>query len=353
LLAREGDFIETTDDLIFDVKGLVHPKTHVIAFLRYFPDPEGTRFRNGVPYKKVYTLKERYQIVKEKFPRYLYQDSQVKDTLLQAVPREYIRKIYQPQEYLSGITNLKASQVKSLPPHEKILRDFALVLHKASEVSLTAMGVSGSFLVGLPTPQSDLDFMVYGSQNGHKVYEAMEELFQNPDSPIRRYRLEELKKLWEFRSQDTSGSFEEFLSFEQQKRLQGKFETGVALDFYIRLVKDWDEIKESYEDYRYTPLGTALVEGVILGEEDGVFTPCRYPLAVRQFSPILPFSATPKSAGSIREIISYRGRFCEVRKGETVKVRGIVERVEGIQGDPYLRLIVGNHKLDFLKICDY
>ncbi|MBD3350653.1 MAG: hypothetical protein GF364_04115, partial [Candidatus Lokiarchaeota archaeon] len=35
--ALEGDFIETKESLIFDVKGIKHPKNHVIAYLRYFP----------------------------------------------------------------------------------------------------------------------------------------------------------------------------------------------------------------------------------------------------------------------------------------------------------------------------
>jgi hypothetical protein len=33
----EGDFIETYDHLIFDVKGFLHPKDRIIAFLRYVP----------------------------------------------------------------------------------------------------------------------------------------------------------------------------------------------------------------------------------------------------------------------------------------------------------------------------
>jgi len=39
--AREGDFLETLEGLIFDVKGLLHPDARVIAYLRYLPDPHG------------------------------------------------------------------------------------------------------------------------------------------------------------------------------------------------------------------------------------------------------------------------------------------------------------------------
>ncbi len=47
LMVREGDFIETHEGLVFDVKGLVHPPERVIAFLRYYPSPKGKRKRDG------------------------------------------------------------------------------------------------------------------------------------------------------------------------------------------------------------------------------------------------------------------------------------------------------------------
>ena len=36
-VAFEGDFLETNDGLIFDVKGLLHPPERKIAYLRYIP----------------------------------------------------------------------------------------------------------------------------------------------------------------------------------------------------------------------------------------------------------------------------------------------------------------------------
>ena len=46
--AREGDLIEIQDNVIFDVKGLVHPPNRVVAFIRYVPDPNGNRQRNRI-----------------------------------------------------------------------------------------------------------------------------------------------------------------------------------------------------------------------------------------------------------------------------------------------------------------
>jgi predicted nucleotidyltransferase len=48
LRVREGDFVESKDGWVFDVKGLVHPLDGVIAFVRYVPDEQGDRARRGV-----------------------------------------------------------------------------------------------------------------------------------------------------------------------------------------------------------------------------------------------------------------------------------------------------------------
>jgi len=81
----EGDFIENSEGLIFDVKGLVHPPDKVVAFIRYFPTSQGERRRNKVAYGKVYSLSERYMLLKEKSPEYLIYDS-VFDEKLCEVP---------------------------------------------------------------------------------------------------------------------------------------------------------------------------------------------------------------------------------------------------------------------------
>ena len=45
--AIEGDFVETIDSLIFDVKGFLHPPDRTIVYLRYVADPSGERQRQG------------------------------------------------------------------------------------------------------------------------------------------------------------------------------------------------------------------------------------------------------------------------------------------------------------------
>ncbi|MFX1578032.1 MAG: hypothetical protein ACFFBJ_00135, partial [Promethearchaeota archaeon] len=60
----EGYFIITTDGLIFEVKGIVHPRDRVIAYLRYVPTPSG--------YQKVYDLNERENYLRTNYSSYLW-----------------------------------------------------------------------------------------------------------------------------------------------------------------------------------------------------------------------------------------------------------------------------------------
>jgi len=56
----EGDYLETKENcLFFDIKGYHHPQDRKICFLRFFPDQNGDRTKEGKKYKKIYSLDER------------------------------------------------------------------------------------------------------------------------------------------------------------------------------------------------------------------------------------------------------------------------------------------------------
>lgn len=69
MLTREGDLIRTKANVVFDVKGTVHPKDKVIAFPRFIPQADGARKANNTTYGKVYSLNERFRIPTKTPPR--------------------------------------------------------------------------------------------------------------------------------------------------------------------------------------------------------------------------------------------------------------------------------------------
>lgn len=326
----EGYFIETIEGLIFDVKGLLHPPDRVIAYVRYVPDPKGERIRrNGIRYTKIYNLSKREEVIRQRFPEYTYYDKFF-SRWLQSIPVHRIRKVHNPCLKLREL--MKSKQKDKL---EAMTCEFAELLTSAG-VDLDSIGVSGSLLVELHTRNSDIDLVVYGEKEGRKVHEHLKKILKESEE-VRAYTTRELLRLYEFRSQDTHIPLDIFLKVEKRKVLEGIFRDR---DFYIRLVKRPKEYGESYGQRYYFPVGRAKVIAKVINDKDSIFTPCKYLVSeVKIVKGTIPYS--------LREIVSFRGRFCEQAvKGERVVVSGTVEVVKS--KSYYCRILIGEHVNDIM-----
>jgi len=314
LRAREGDFIETQEGLIFDVKGLVHPQDRVVAYLRYLEDPSGDRRRGDKTYTKVYSLSDSEH--------------------LQEVPHESISEIHQPAKKVSEL--LESSD---LDQAETEALELIQSLQDSTDVCLGKIGLSGSLLVGLHTEVSDIDVVVYGRQNCLSVHQALAQSMRDRKGPIQPYNLSDLRTLYEFRSKDTLMPLQEFIRLEQRKSSQGRFKRR---DFFVRFLLDWDEVDEKYGDRTYMPAGYTKIEARVVDDSEAMFTPCRY--IVSQVE-VLEGTNIPW----IKEIASLRGRFCEqAKRGERVIAQGKAERVVERDGTESFRLILGAKSSDFM-----
>ncbi len=324
---REGDVVETVDKVLFDVKGFVHPPNRVVAFIRYVPDPKGYRKKDELSYRKVYALVERYALLERAFPQYLVYDP-VFDERLCEVPLKDITRHYRPAERLQKLLRLD-----NLDEAESRALELIRILKETANVSWNELGISGSILVKLHTKDSDVDPVVYGSKSCYKVYFALKSLRENRESPIKPYEPKELKKLFEFRSKDTFMAFGDFVRTESKKVLQGKF---AGTDYFIRFLKNWNEVEERYGEVRYKSEGYVKIRARIIDDSEAIFTPCCY--RIRDVEILEGIHVEP-----IREIVSFRGRFCEqARKGEVVVAQGKVERVRRADKPEYYRVLLGN-----------
>jgi uncharacterized protein len=334
--AREGDLIRTGDNVIFDVKGLVHPPDKVVAFPRYIPDPSGTRGQPGSTYSKVYNLAERFMYLQRMKPKLIIADPVFGEKICE-VPTEQITKHYDP---IKALSNLR--KAKKLQPLEKKVVTLAEELHGASGIPWSALGISGSVMAGLFTLQSDIDPLVYGDKNCHRAYEALQTLLKSGQSRFKPYTRQELAALFDFRSKDTIMPFEDFEHVEARKAFQGKYE---GTDYFVRFVKDWKEVKEQYGDIVYSYAGYAKIAATIVDDSEALFTPCTYKLQnVR-------VSEGPKLE-AITEVVSFRGRFCmQAKPGENIIVQGKVEHVTDKRDDTeHYRVIIGNQPADFMAL---
>lgn len=326
---REGDFIETREGIIFDVKGLVHPPDRAVAFLRYYPSETGTRKRGGRTYAKVYKLEERFDILHREYPQFLYEDPMF-GRWLQGVPLASIKQVYQPNEVLE--------QLRAQGERDSLQEDvvtFAEIIQKASHISPKALGISGSILVNLHQPDSDIDLIVYGRQAAEAIQAALQRIHQKPDQNIAGYSRSTYQPIYDLRWKDSGIAFEEALQIDGPKAMHGTYHDR---HYFIRAILDWGDVDEKYGDRRYRQIGYVRARVHITDNTDGLFTPCRYEIA----------EVNMPNAKRIREIVSFRGRFSEhVQQGDVAIVRGTLEEVV-TKEEKWTRFLLGNNPRDLL-----
>ena len=332
--AREGDLIKTKSDVVFDVKGLIHPPNKIIAFPRFIPAPQGIRQSKDVTYAKIYSLSDRFKYLQQNHPDLIVFDEVFGETMCE-VPVSQVADHYKPEEKLWTLrtkNDLTILENKAL--------QLAQTLKAEANIPWSSIGISGSIMAGLTTDKSDIDPLVYGVENCRKAYLALQSLLKETESGFKPYSNDELKELFDFRSKDTEMSFENFAKVEVRKAFQGKF---MGTDYFVRFVKDWSEVGEQYGDMHFKNSGYLKIIAKIADSADSLFTPCTYDLAdveVVEGPKLVP----------IQQIVSFRGRFCEQAvNGEVIEAQGKVELVTNKKtGSEYYRLILGNKPSDYM-----
>jgi predicted nucleotidyltransferase len=329
--AIESHYLETEEGLFFAVKGLIHPPDRIVGCLRYFPDPKGDRQKEGFHYTRLYHFAEQVQFLQEHYPQYLAFEPTIQATL-QSVPLQAIRRVFDPRVRLQEL-----SRQDERDPLEEDAWAFTNQLHEISGISPTSLGISGSLLIGLHLSRSDLDVTVHGAQNCRSLHQALRRVLLGTSENISRLDEQGMEALYTERSADTRMAHNQFFRSERDKVIQGQFQ---GRTYFIRFLKELEETGETYGSLRYSPEGKAEIQGVISDDQDAIFTPCRYALGDVNF-----LNGSP--VNDLREIVSYRGRFCEQAwRGDTVQAFGTLELVRESSGRSWHRLLLGNHVED-------
>jgi len=300
----EGDFIETIDGLFFAVKGFRHPVDRVIAYLRYIPDPHGDRKLKKIRYRRVYDLEDTKNYLIKYYPVYLSWVDYISQTL-QTVPHTRIKRIYKPREALKKIYRNKKIKLNYLT------YEFISSLSNQSKVPKENIGISGSLLIGLATDNSDIDLIVYGEENGRKIYDGLMKM-RRDSSVTCPLDFKNATKIAFSRWGKTSIKTEKFIENEIEKRLHGLFNEK---EYFIRLIN-----VPIFEETA-KPLKLVMSRATIKEDKYSIFTPCTYKIEdiVGSGEIDLP---------NITELWSLRGKFTEqAKKGDVVEFKGTIEEV--------------------------
>jgi predicted nucleotidyltransferase len=111
-------------------------------------------------------------------------------------------------------------------------------------------------------------------------------------------------------------------------------------------VKDWNEIQENYGTVHYQTVGHAKIKASVTDDSQMIFTPCHYKIDNVEI-------VEGPEVESIREIVSFRGRFCEqARNGEFVTAQGKIEGVKGEGEQEFYRVLLGNKVSDCMILMN-
>ncbi|HDJ67261.1 MAG TPA: hypothetical protein ENF33_06090 [Nitrososphaeria archaeon] len=312
----EGFYVKV-DEMIMAVKGVLQPPGKVIAL------PTHLMLDGG--FKRIRSLEASLSYFIERYPEY-YDWFNFAGRKLPAPPLDVIDRIYSP---------LSMKHVEHISPEAERLRK---ILVKESGVDESFIGITGSILLKTYSPKSDIDLVIYGIENGRRVYESVNEL-------RRSGVLQCLKDDYELRKSrvDSSLQLNTWILVERSKILTGTFSGKVYTAKIVPLPSEyWESL-----DQECIEIGAANFIGEVIDDKYSILTPNKYLVLVKRrlFGEV--------REGEVVEVFSMRSRFAEMAShGDLVKVTGRLELVK-LHGKEWKRVFLGNCEKDVIISLHY
>lgn len=314
----------TKEGFVFNTFGYEHPNDRVFAFLKYIPHDKKTLFNiqfleRAWKYgdtrlyraEKLYTA-QNYQTFlstfRKNFPFYVFLDPYREKEVITA-PLDSIEKIYVPRECLMLLT--EAERRDSL---QELALKLVNLLSAESDIGLEDLGVHGSIALNMHSVKSDIDLVVYGSQNFRKLEETIDRLAK-------------------------VGALSYVISnrLDAARRFKGRYMKKL---FMYNAIRKPQEVKSKYGMFNYTPIKPIKCQCKIADDSEAMFRPAIY--KIDDYIPTDTASMVPKE--TVPElVVSMIGCYRNVaRKGDRIKVSGMLEHVENLEnGDVFHQVVVG------------
>jgi hypothetical protein len=289
---RLRDFVKARD-CYFSVLGYRNDQ-EVKCFLRYVPDEEGERERDGERFRK---------LSHDEAVSYAEKIGFYGDGIFR-VPYSEIQEVYKPEERLEEAMNY--DEVK------KIVEFF-------KNIPFHEMGVTGSRLIGLAGDESDVDFIVYG-----KWWFAAREMIKKG---IEERKISEPDdETWDFiyRKRKVKIPYEIFILHERRKYHRAFLGSTY---FDLLYVRGYEEIDRDIPEEKGRKLGKFEIEARVLDDSFIFDYPAYYPVEHEEIKAVLCFTHTFVGQTFQNESLIARGDI-EVINGEKYLIVGSKREVE-------------------------
>jgi predicted nucleotidyltransferase len=262
--------------------------------------------------EKLYTAKNYktfLDVFQKNFPDYIYYCPFRKKELL-TTPISLIDEVFIPKNCLKKL--LKVENPDNL---QKMAIDLLEMISDAAGVNMDDFGMHGSIALEMHSIESDIDFVVYGSENFRKVEQAIKELVNQAKlSYLISNRLDKARKF------------------------QGRYKKKI---FMYNAAKKLSEIKNNYGSARFSSIAPVKFKCIICDDSENMFRPATY--KIKDYNALNLESELQLDQIPDR-VISNIGCYRNIaRSGEEIEVAGNLERVQIIKTrEVYYQVIVGS-----------
>jgi len=226
-----------------------------------------------------------------------------------SAPLNCVKKVYVPRERLRCLAKLKRRDGL-----QKMTLSFIDLLSSESGVATEDFGVHGSVALSMHTPKSDIDIVVYGSQNFRELEKTIERLVE-------------------------AGTLTYVFSnrLDAARRFKGRYLNKV---FMYNAVRKPEEVNSKYGEFKYKPITPLALCCNVKDDSEAMFRPAIY--KIEEYKPSNAASVLPKEKIP-KLVVSMIGCYRNVAKqGNQIKVSGTLERVENLEtGEVFHQVVVG------------
>ncbi|GBC72148.1 hypothetical protein HRbin02_01944 [Candidatus Calditenuaceae archaeon HR02] len=320
---RDHDYFETAEGWIFLVLGDIHPAGRVWSLLKYVPGNGiwGDGKKKFVRVIQQYTVSELLKIIsflEEIQPSYVYQDPTVGAKVI-APPTSRITRVYSSKQRLIELMS-RATDNRL----ERLLVSLVELLSEISGVPTDRFGVTGSILPAIHHRDSDIDLVVYGTDNLWRVLETLEELHRGGEVALLGGSEPER---WVIRA----SSKYPVATHELRRLASNVINKGVysGVPFSIHGVREAPA--HEYGEVVYSTLGMARVRARVVDVRESLFTPAVY--------------FVEDDGGSIDRIVCYDMMLAGVlREGDSIEAYGKLEVARRNGKEAWRQILIGSYE---------
>ncbi|MGW8955905.1 hypothetical protein [Streptomyces sp. NPDC055709] len=289
---------------VFKVIGDVHPTSHWLGYVKYYPNERGDRQLFGRIYRQNSVVSKAFGILADRPECYVYSPSV--GCVITGVPREDVVLHYSCRQALATL-----DESPELLDGSEVSKDLLAIINSVVSAKATdVIGVTGSFPVGVAGSRSDIDLVCYGPRG----YEAAKALFAER-SLIHPYEAENLTRLYIRRAKYMTGSSFDMLMRQEARKLQGLTAGAGAHINCEPLRADGDR---TFHRVVAQEVGEISVLARIISHTEGLATPALYGIQVETVT-ASTIDEAEVFARRITHLRSYLGAYTGAfREGDTV-----------------------------------